>query len=203
MANNLEQFDYFPPLEIAQGEMAVWKRSLDEFSPDEWDAQYRIRGIAGTGAGFNVDGAEDEGDFLFEATAAQTATMSVTTYEWQLWVTNKTAATETYQIEAGTFAVRRGFSAGTTTAVDTRSTAVQILEAIDAALLSRATSNQQEYEISTPAGSRKLKYLSVMDLKEARKMYAGIVARERMAERLRNGGSIFTTHKVRLSSEGA
>lgn len=173
------------PKEIVKGERIAWTKTLDGYPASEWTLEYRFRG---RGAGVNVT-ATSSGD-VFEAaiTAAQTATMSPSPYEWQAWLTEKADAANTFVASTGTVRVKTGFSAASTAAVDNRSQAEITLEALNAAIASRATSDQLEYEVSTPAGSRRIKRMPLTELLEARKIYSGIVARERQAARIRQGG---------------
>ena len=77
-------------------------------------------------------------------------------------------------------------------AYDGRSVAEKVLAAIDAAMLGKATKDQQSYVIQSGSGSRSLSRLNVAELIEARKVYAGIVA----AEKRKAGDTpIFKRHK--------
>ncbi|HKX83516.1 MAG TPA: hypothetical protein VJL58_04785 [Pyrinomonadaceae bacterium] len=177
------------PTRIAQGERIEWTKSYSGFSAQEYDLQYRIRG---NGPGRDIDATADDTGFVAEITAAQSALFSIGRYQWQAWLTEQADAANTFQVGEGRLDVVRGFVADETGDIDMRSTAKQILDALDAAILGTATSTQLEYEISTPAGSRRVKRMTYSELKEARKIYAGIVSRENAAERVRNGGRFGT-----------
>ena len=58
--------------------------------------------------------------------------------------------------------------------------------------------DQLEYEVSTPAGSRKIRRCLPSELLELRKYFAGIVAREVRAEKMRNGGRPGKTYQARM-----
>lgn len=77
-------------------------------------------------------------------------------------------------------------------AYDGRTVAEKILEAIDLAMLGKATKDQQSYVIQSGHGSRSLSRLDLSDLKEVRMLYAAIVAQERRAA---NGDPLFGRHK--------
>lgn len=185
------------PVYITQGEQITWKRTFGGFPSDEWTLQYRFRG---PGQGFNIDGVVDGSGFESTATAAQTGGMTSGQYTWQAWLTNIADTDDTREVDAGTVTVKRGFVEDPTTELDLRSDAKIMLDTIDAALLAFATSDVMEYEITTPAGSRRVKRSDKTKLTEQRNYWATIVARENAAERLRNGGKYGLSVKVRMRS---
>jgi hypothetical protein len=190
------------PTQITKGERVAWTKSYDDYSAAEYSLEYRFRGITG-GAGFNVTATADGADFDAAITAVQSATMTAGTYEWQPWLTQIGTATNTFVAPGGggRLTVKDGFPTGTTTAVDTRSTAKKIMDAIDTALLTSATdADVIEYEISTGAGTRKVKR-SREDAMKTRSYYATIYANEQARERMKNGGSFGTTYGVRFFDE--
>jgi hypothetical protein len=178
------------PTRITQGEDIDWKRSFCDYPATEWTLQYRFRG---PGTGFNTDATADGEDFAVSVSSTNTAAMSIGKYLWQAWATNIADTTVTRKIAEGTVTVERGFSAASVGTIDLRSTAKQILDAIEATLLNTATSDQLSYEITTPAGTRKVSKMGRVELLAMRKEYAGIVARENAAERVRNGGKFGKT----------
>lgn len=187
------------PTEIIKGERIAWTKTLDDYPATLYGLQYRIRGL---GSGFNVTGTANGDAFDCAITAAQSATMTAgEPYQWQLWVTETADSTNTWVAAAGTINVKTGFVTGTTTSVDLRSEAKIILDAINATILNKATNDQLEYEIATPAGSRKLKRMSLKELTDARKIFAGIVARERAAEQVKRGGKFGRRVLGRLSED--
>lgn len=186
------------PTEITQFESISWTRSFCDFPADEWTLQYRFRG---PGNGFNVAASADGTDFLSEISATQSGTMSSGQYMWQAWVTNIDDATDIRMIDEGPLNVLVGFDANTTTSVDLRSDAKIMLDTIDAALLAFATSDVLEYEISTPAGSRRVKRSDKAQLTAERKYWAGIVSRENAAKDIRRGGKFGKAIKVSMSSQ--
>lgn len=186
------------PTIITQGEQIEWTRCLSDFPADEWDLQYRFRG---PGTGFNIDATADGTDFLAIATATATAGMTSGKYTWQAWATNIADSTDVRMIDSGSVTVRLGFSESTTTEVDLRSAAKIMLDTLDAVLLVSGSADVVEYEISTPAGSRRVKRESRSSVIELRKYWAGIVSRENEAERLRNGGRFGKPIKVSMSSQ--
>lgn len=185
------------PVYITQGEQIAWKRTFGGYPSDEWTLQYRFRG---PGPGFNITGVASGSGFEATATTTQTAAMESGQYVWQAWLTSIATPTDIREVDAGSVTVKVGFTASPTTEIDLRSPAKIMLDTIDDALLAFATSDVMEYEISTPAGSRRVKRSDKMNLKEQRNYWATIVARENAAERLRNGGKYGLQVKVRMRS---
>lgn len=178
------------PTRIAVGERIEWTRTFDGYSADLYDLQYRFRGEHGPG--INVNGTADGAAFIAEITAAQSATLCTGQYHWQAWITEAADATNTFKAAEGVIAVDPGFSVTPEDTIDVRSTAKKILDALDAMMLGRASSDQLEYEIETPAGRRRIKRMTRRELLEMRSYYAGIVSRENASARVRNGGRFGT-----------
>lgn len=178
------------PSRIAKGERIAWTRTFTDAPASEYTVEYRFRG---SGTGVNVTATADGDAHVAEITAAASATFGSTgKHRWQAWATEIGNAANTFIVASGILIVDAGFATGSTAAVDVRSTAKQILDAIDAAMLSAATSTQLEVEVTTPAGSRRIKNMSRKELIDSREYYAKIVARENAAERVRNGGKFGT-----------
>jgi len=192
----------YEPTELAQGESVKWQRRAIEYPSNLWDAQYRFRALGGDGYGADVD-CTAEGD-AFEAvlTSAQSSQMSTGMYEVQLWVTSKSDADDVRQIDSIRIEVRKGFVEGDLASVDIRTTARQILDAIDAMLIGKATADQMEFTIETQVGRRALKRIPMAELIQARTYYAQVVAREEQAERLRRRGGFFKNYYVRMREDG-
>jgi hypothetical protein len=172
------------PMRLTQGESVEWETSFDEYPATEWTLEYRFRG---PGTGFNVTAAADGEEFDAVISSAQSAAMAVGKYEWQAWATNVATPSIVRKIAEGTVNVERGFTTASTGAVELRSTAKQILDAIDAALLVDSTSTVISYEITTPAGTKKVQR-SRNEAIALRKEYAAIVSRENARERALSTG---------------
>jgi hypothetical protein len=192
----------YEPTELAQGESVKWIRQAVDYPANLWDAQYRFRALGGDGYGADVDCTEDGDSFEAVLTSAQSSQMSTGMYEAQLWVTSKSDATDVRQIDSIRVEVRKGFVEGNLESVDIRSTAKQILDAIDAMLIGKATADQMEFTIETQVGRRALKRIPMAELIQARTYYAGVVAREDQAERLRRRGGFFKNIYVRMREDG-
>lgn len=184
----------YEPREIATGETPKWTKSLDDYPAGEgWALDYYFRGA---GTGFDVAAVSDGDDFTISVPAASTTALTPGNYFWQAWVSK---GGEKYQVGAGAVTVTQGFaSVAAATTVDNRSEAKKIIDAIDATLEGRATTDQQQYQISGGGGYRMLMKIPVGELIVLRKHYAGIYARERRRARVRRGGALFSTVKVRF-----
>lgn len=187
------------PTQITTGSTVEWTRTFTDYPADEWTLQYRFRG---PGGGFNID-AEQNADNpeKFDAVIDPADTEDVITagrYIWEAWVTNIADPTIIkLACSPGRAYVSLGFDADETDA-ETRSANEIALDTVNAALLAFATSDVLEYEISTPAGTRKVKRSDKTQLLEMRKLYATLVANERARERGRNGQPIMQSIKVRM-----
>ncbi len=186
----------YEPREFSTGETPKWTKSFDGYPASEgWTLDYHFRGA---GAGFDVAATADGDDFIVAVPTAATDALTAGNYFWQAWI-NKDG--EKYQVGEGSVTVKQGFAAvapGTT--VDNRSQAKKILDAIDATIEGRATTDQQQYQISGGGGYRMLMKIPITELVTLRKYYAGIYAREQRRARLRRGGTLFSTVKVRFDT---
>jgi hypothetical protein len=183
------------PTTITKGESLEWQKTFCDYPASEWTLEYRFRGV---GPGFNATATADGDDFAVTVPASDTDKMDAGKYQWQAWATNIADTSKVKVIGSGFVTVKAGFSTETGD-VDLRSDAKKVLDAINAMIQNRATDGQLEYEITTPAGSRRIKRMTMTELLEARKVYAGIVARENAREKVRRGGKFGKTIGVRLS----
>lgn len=188
------------PTQITTGGTVEWTRVFSDYPADEWTLQYRFRG---PGEGFNIDAEQNADDpEKFDAVIDPADTEDVDTagrYTWEAWVTNIADPTIIkLAASPGRVMIAIGFDADETETVETRSVNRIILDSIDAAMLAFATSDVLEYEISTPAGTRKVKRSDKTQLLKMRDLYATLVANERARERGRNGQPIMQSIKVRM-----
>lgn len=179
------------PSPIKQGERHEWDWTVCDYPADEYDLQIRFRG---PGTGFDVDATADGTKFEFDHTFDDA--MTVGKWAWQAWVTEIADATNTFEVQSGTMTVEQGFATGSTATVDFRTAAEIALAAIDAQL--SGSSTVQEYEIQTPAGSRRVKNFTRKELLDLRKHYALIVSMERTKARLKNGGSLMRSIPINV-----
>lgn len=187
------------PTIIRKGESIVWERGFCDHPSDEWTLQYRFRG---GGPGFDVNATAGPGtSFTATISAVQSALPEPGKYQWQAWATNIADMTIKEVVAAGFVNVKPGFVEGETGDIDLRTPEKIALDAINAALRNAATSDQLEYEVSTPAGSRRVKRMSRAELINLQKHFAAIVSRQNHAEGMRNGAKFAKPVKVSMSSK--
>jgi len=187
------------PTTITQGERIAWTKTFEDYSAADYTLEYRFRNSAGNG--FNVTATADGSAFAAEITAAVSLAAKVAQHYWQAWLTETATPTNTFPVESGTTDIKRGFATSDKAAVDLRTPAKISLDAITAAIGDKATADMLEYEISTPAGSRKVKRMSMKDLLDAQKYFAAIVQQENARENAKKGKSLIQTAQVVMYDE--
>lgn len=182
------------PTQITTREEVHWTRTYADYPATLWTLQYRFRG---PGIGFNAAATADGDDFDIVVPAATTD--NVTTagwFTWQAWLTEIADTTNKKLIDEGRIRIVIGFDPDHLGAVETRSENEIILAAIKLAINGQATEKVLEYEITTPAGSRKVKRMSMKELLEAQTYYTKLVSAEWLRERAKNGKSVIQTAQV-------
>jgi hypothetical protein len=181
------------PTAFVAGELVEWTKQFNDYPATAWGLVYKIRG---PGTGIDVTATADGDAFVLSILPATSDDITVAgRYRIQGVVTKTSDATQKHVVYDGWVKVTLLLASATTT-VETRSTAKQIVDAIDTALLADSGA-VIEYEISTPAGTRRVKK-DRKAAREDRNYYASIVAREASLERAKAGGSIFQTADVRF-----
>jgi hypothetical protein len=155
-------------------------------------AGYTPKYVLGGAASLKKDGTVAGEQITFALTASETSTFTTGQYWYQVVAENGTG--NRVFIAEGTVYVN-ATPAGTGI-FDGRSIYEKILDAIDATIQGKATSDQQSYVIQSGSGSRSLSRMSMTDLLEARKLYASLVAQQKRAE---SGAPIFKTHKFQFT----
>lgn len=191
------------PTRITAGDTIEWTRNFCDYPADEWTLQYRFRG---PGEGFNIDADQNaDNPAKFDVVIDPADTEDVDTagsYKWEAWVTNIADSTITkLAVPAGYVQISLGFDSDTTDTIETRSPAKIMLDTIDAAMLAFATSDVVEYEITTPAGSRRVKRSDKSQLISERKYWAGIVTNEIAREGARNGKPLMSSINMVMYDE--
>lgn len=159
---------------IVAGDTAKWLRSLDEYpASGSWVLAYTLVSAAQRYA-FSATASGD--DHLVTVPAGTTATWVAGTYTWRAQVSK---AGEVYTVGTGSLTVKPSFA----TATDGRSHARRTLEAIEAVIEGRATSEVSYYMI----GGRQLRYIEPAQLLTLRDRYRAEVAREDAAQRAASG----------------
>jgi len=189
------------PTQITTREEVHWTRSYADYPASLWQLNYYFRGPA-SASGFNAAWATevtaDGDDFDIVVPASKTDDMTVAgTYIWQAWLTEIADSTNEILIGSGRTRIVIGFDPADLT-LETRTANEIALDTVNAALLAFATSDVLEYEIATPAGTRKVKRSDKTQLMSLQKHYATLVANERARERSRNGGPIMQSVKIKV-----
>ena len=171
------------PLSLVVGDSWAWRREdLSDYPAGTWTLKYRFKNASG---GFEVDATADGTNFAVAVAATTTAGYASGVYSWAAQVSDGT--TKTTVGEGSTTLIPSLFAGNAADALDLRSDAKKGLDAINAALLRKASNDQMEYEISVGGSMRRVRRCSMADLIAARSLYAAEVARELAAERIANG----------------
>lgn len=182
----------FEPSVLVAGTAATWKKEYPDYTPsDGYTLAYYFRGNA-AGASFNVVAeTSDSGDY-WEATITSVKTQGLPAgaYGWQAQISD---GTNKHVIGSGVLTLKANL-ADTSEPYDPRSQTKRILDAIEATIEGRATSDQVSYSIA----GRSLTKMSPADLITWRSHYASLYAQEQREERAAQGGGFFRTVKVKF-----
>lgn len=168
------------PTKLRAGDTWKWRREdlSADYPAGTWTLKYRFKNATG---GFEITATADGVNFAVTVTAATSGAYAAGEYAWQAWVEN---GSEKYTVRTGTLDVLPDLRAGTATAaLDTRSMARKLLDAVEAVLANTATLDQQAYTIH----GRSLTRIPRGELLEIRSKLKAEVAGEQRAEKLRKG----------------
>jgi hypothetical protein len=165
------------PRSFIAGETLEWSKSFDDYPADEWTLKYSLRG-PGT-APADITATADGEDFLVDVSSTYTAALTPGTWRMVGWVEKGSEKHFVYDREV--IVVAAPATSGT---LDARSTAKQIVDAIDAYMLAgpAASNAVKRYRIA----DRELERYDAAQLKDLRTYYWNIYVRE---ERSKRGGS--------------
>jgi hypothetical protein len=166
------------PNSVTQGERVEWTRYFSDYSPTLYTAKWVFRGPS---TGFTVNGTADGSNFEAILTAAQTTAMAVGKWQWWAYVTEIADALNVIGQGTGYTDVLQGAPASTAI-LETRTANEIALALLDAAINGATSADVLEYEISTPAGSRRIKKMSMVDRIKWRNWYQARVNSERRAK---------------------
>lgn len=167
------------PARVVAGDTAKWIKSLADYpATDGWALTYRLVNACGS---ITFASTASGADHLVNVSAATTANWIAGSYAWRVQAVK---AGEVYTVGQGQMVVEPSFDAQ---ALDARSSSRRMLDAVEATLEGRASSAQQEYEIATSAGKRKLVYVPMAELLALRDRLRAEVAREEQASALAAG----------------
>jgi hypothetical protein len=165
------------PTELRAGDPWAWRREdlTATYPASAWTLEYWFKNQAG---GFQIAAVADGDAFAVDESSDDTDGLAAGNYSWQARVINIADNSERHMVDSGTLAVLPTLFVGTaTTALDGRTHARKVLDAIHAVIEGRATLDQLEYTI----GSRSLKRMTVEDLFLFRDRYTALVKAEEAA----------------------
>lgn len=171
------------PAKLTAGDTWTWTRTLSDYPAPTWVATVYFENAAGT---FNAEATASGSDHTFSIAAATTATKKAGRYKWSVRVTDGTNA---HTVEEDWVEVVADPAAAGTH--DPRSDARKMLDALEATLLGRATSDQLAMSIN----GRSISRTPLPELREWRDQLRQEVRTEEGGERAGLGRNI----KVRFS----
>jgi len=165
------------PIEFTAGNTVKWTKTLADFpASDSWILSYAFVNSAGT---FSESTSTADGDdHAIVITAADSASIAAGDYRWQAYAT---LGTERFPVGSGATTVKSDFAV--TGATDGRSHVKTVLDAIEAVLEGRATSDQSSISLN----GRSIAKLTPAELMEFRAFYKAEYVSEVKAERIAAG----------------
>lgn len=176
------------PKTVVAGDTVQWTRSEPNYLPEDgWTLAYVFTSAVEV---FSVT-ATDNGDRTHLATisAATSAAFAPGEYRWQASVSK---AAERHTVAWGATEVLADYASSPP--ADTRSTARRLLDAVEAALETRASSDQLSYSV----GGVSISKMGLAEMMVARSKLRAEVAREKAAERIAQGLGHRGNIRVRL-----
>lgn len=160
------------PTQVRAGDTWTWSRSLSDYPAPTWTLAYSLLNATSK---ISITASASGADHLVSVAAATTAGYTAGTYSASARVTS---GAEAYTVWTGVIEVSPNLAAKTS--YDDRSHARKVLEAIEAVLEGRATTDQQSVTI----GDRSIEKMPIADLLKLRDSYKLEVASEEAAARL-------------------
>lgn len=165
------------PLELRAGLTWEWERDLFDYPAPTWVLTYWFKQQAAAGGKFSVI-ATAVG--TFHHVKVLPATNDAYAADDYSWVAVASDGTDSIQVDSGNVRLLPKYNADE--ALDDRSHAKKVLEAIEAVIADRATKDQEEFTIISDTGSqRSLKRTPLADLIKLRARYKAEVLAERIA----------------------
>lgn len=139
------------PTSARAGDTWQWRREdlSSDYPASAWTLKYYFRNASSY---FDVTASADGDDFEVTVAKATTAGYTVGDYDWVAVVES---ATERFEIDAGRLEVTRNYATGAV--YDGRTFARTVLEAVEAAILSKATGSQLDL-VQAALSERSLQY---------------------------------------------
>lgn len=166
------------PAQLRAGITWEWNRDdIADYPAPTWTLKYWFKRMGGTDK-FSITATANGTGFSVSVPATTTAAYVADDYTWVAVVTS---GAETREVDHGTLKLLPRYDADV--ALDDRTHARKVLEAIEAVIEGRASKDQEEYTI----GQRSLKRTPLADLLELRNKYRAEVFGEQLAENAANG----------------
>lgn len=153
--------------DFTAGDTVKWSKTLADYPASAgWALAYTFINAAGK---FSASGTANGDKFDVTISAATTAALAAGSYYFEGYVSK---AGERFRVDAGNVKVAQNIATATT--FDGRSHARKVLDAIQAVIEGRASTDQQEYTI----GNRSLKRTPIADLLVLANKYQAMVNAE-------------------------
>jgi|TARA_R110000824_G_scaffold44389_1_gene129141 hypothetical protein len=195
LANLFDSTNYlsFVPSELKLGDFWAWKNEDigDDYSNSSYTLTYEFNLIDGSTAGnFTLTATADGTNYKIEVTSSTTATYTKGNYNW---VANITRNSDSARIKVGEGYTDLQDNYATTTA-SVRSFAKQMLDAIEAVALNRASMDQSSMSIA----GRSLSRMSIDELMGFRDRFNREYLQEVKQSRVKNNKGSGNNIKVRF-----
>ena len=166
------------PLEARVGDTWAWNRQdLPDYPATTWTLKYQFKNAT---SHFEFNATADGSNFSIVVAKATTAGFTAGKYSWAAYVTDGTSQ---YTVATGRLNVLPSYSLASAAALDDRTHARKVLEALEATIEGKATKDQLKYMI----GSRSIERLTPAELVTWRNQYRAEVFSEDNKERRQNG----------------
>lgn len=176
----------YEPGEFVAGSTVKFTKSLPDYPATEWALTFHLRGPASLDVTATAAGCDHE-----VTMAATESVLEPGRYYWQTWVAK---GGERFMVGSGELQVKPGLNQRIES-FDGRGPVKRVLDAIDATIEGRATSDQHMYMI----GNRQLMHIPIEGLLSLRTRYAQLYARELRAARLKDGAPFFKNIHTRFT----
>ncbi len=169
------------PPELRAGTTWQWRREdlTADYPASSWTLKYWMKQLAAAGSHIEITAAADGDNYAVNVSAATTQAYTAGKYAWAAEVFG--GSSEVYEVDRGILIVVARFDKASS--LDFRTHARKMLDAIEALLENRATTDILEYTI----GTRHIKKMAPQELRDWRDYYRAEVRLQDAADRVRNG----------------
>ena len=185
MANLLDSANYptNEPDVLTAGDFWAWKRQdLNDYPAASYALTYTMQ-LEGTGATkISLTATESGNDYIIEVSGSVTNNYTAGDYVWSAYITDSSDSTKRIEVDTALLKVELN-KAKSSNEADPRSHAKKVLDAIEAIIEGRASTDQQSYSLA----GRSITKLSIDDLFKLRDRYKVLVMEEKRRDRIKNG----------------